>query len=102
MPQAPQDLMGGRTIGYEGLKCNDCQKILPDFFASDNQTIILPRAAEAREHLEKLLAAPTPKSWGIKFRLEKTQSGPHKLEENCYSSSDNSHYIIVSFQDFET
>jgi hypothetical protein len=62
MPQAPQDLMGGPTIGCEGSKCNDCQKILPDFFASDNQTTILPRAAKAREHLEKQLSAPTPKN----------------------------------------
>jgi hypothetical protein len=104
MPQTPQDLMGGASIGceLEGSKCNDCQKILPVFFASDDQTIILPRAAKAREHLEKQLAAPTPKSWGIKFRLEKTQSGPHKLEVSCYPSSDIFHYMTVSSQDFET
>ncbi|KAJ6588093.1 hypothetical protein B0H19DRAFT_1247800 [Mycena capillaripes] len=80
MCQNPQDLIAGTDIGCDNTKCGDCQKTLPDFFASDDQTIVLPRAAKPREHIEQQLAAPAPKSWGVSFRVIKTQVGAHKLE----------------------
>ncbi|KAJ7654122.1 hypothetical protein DFH06DRAFT_1203672 [Mycena polygramma] len=80
MCQTPNELAAGTKVGCDNLKCSDCQKTLSDFFTSDEQTIVLPRPAKAREHLEAQLAAPAPKSWGVKFKVIKTQVGAHKLE----------------------
>ncbi|KAJ7729318.1 hypothetical protein B0H16DRAFT_1776060 [Mycena metata] len=59
--------------------CRDCERVR-DFIVRDDREISLPMAARAREHIIKQLAAPIPKRWGITFGVEKTNSGPHRLE----------------------
>ncbi|KAJ7506998.1 hypothetical protein B0H11DRAFT_1969763 [Mycena galericulata] len=75
MSQTPQDLITVAEIGCS--ECGDC-RILRDFFAGDDQSISLPRAAKLRDHIKKQLEVP--ESWGVTVELDKAHGSPHRLE----------------------
>ncbi|KAJ7124442.1 hypothetical protein C8R44DRAFT_980718 [Mycena epipterygia] len=64
-------------IGCQGPKCGDCPT-LRDFFAGDDRSISLPRAAKRREHMESQLVAT--KSWGVRVTVDKDHGTPFRLE----------------------